>query len=354
MRVFSPRVDNRVKVIARIVALLLPVLLVLPLLTQNASAKTTTYVIKDGDQTIVHTTSETNPVSVLKEAGFTLDANDLYTTAPGDDVSEITVQRSQTITIHYCGETIETATYGETLETLLNRLGLVATYGTNTVSLPLSTQTYDGMEVTVTNTQQMEQTYTQEVPYETVYCYDPSLPEGEQILKVPGKNGQKQIHASVVYENSKELTRTVLKETVLTEVVNEIIIVGTGEMMDPDTSAFAIGDGVIITPEGEILTYSKYDTSFKTTAYTHTDEGCDMTTATGTTVRIGTVAVDPTVIPYGTRMFILSNDGQYVYGIATAEDCGGGVKGKHIDLYFPTDAACWTYGVRTATVYFLD
>ena len=71
------------------------------------------------------------------------------------------------------------------------------------------------------------------------------------------------------------------------------------------------------------------------------------------TVRLGTVAVDPTVIPYGTRMFIVSNDGAYIYGIATAEDCGGGVKGNHIDLYFPTVDECWEYGVRSATVYFL-
>lgn len=354
MLVFNPIAQNRVKVVARIVALLLPVLLLLPLLSQTVFAQTTTYVIKDGDQTVVHTTSETNPASVLREAGFTLDTDDIYTTAPGDNVSEITVQRSQTITIYYCGEKIQAATYGETLETLLNRLGLVATYGTNTASLPLDTQTFDGMEVTVTNTMQMEQTYSQEIPYKTVYCYDPSLPEGEQVLKVPGKNGQKQIKASVVYENNKEVSRTVLEEKALVEVVDEIIVIGTGEMMDPGANTFAIGDGVIITPEGEILTYSHVDTTFKTTAYTHTDEGCDMTTATGTTVRIGTVAVDPTIIPYGTRMFILSNDGQYIYGIATAEDCGGGVKGKHIDLYFPTDAACWTYGVRTATVYFLD
>lgn len=354
MLVFNPIVQNRVKVVARIVALMLPVLLLLPLLSQTVFAQTTTYVIKDGAQTVVHTTSETNPASVLKEAGFTLDADDIYTTAPGQDVSEITVQRSQTITINYCGEEIQTATYGETLETLLNRLGLVAAYGTNTVSLPLSTQTYDGMEVTVTNTMQMEQTYSQEVPYETVYCYDPSLPEGEQVLKVSGKSGQMLTTASVVYENNKEISRTVLKETVVEEVVDEIIIVGTGEMMNPEMNAFAIGDGVIVTPEGEVLTYSHVDSGFKTTAYTHTDEGCDMITATGTTVRIGTVAVDPKIIPYGTRMFIVSNDGQYVYGLATAEDCGGGVKGKHIDLYFPTDPACWTYGVRTASVYFLD
>ena len=77
-------------------------------------------------------------------------------------------------------------------------------------------------------------------------------------------------------------------------------------------------------------------------------------TATGTTVRVGTVAVDPTVIPYGTRMFIVTNDGTYIYGIGTAEDCGGAIVGNELDLYFDTDAECWEFGVKGCTVYFLD
>lgn len=353
MRLYHPIVQNRTKWIVRIVALLLPLVCLLPLLSQTAFAQTTTYVIKDGGQTIVHKSRTTDPADVLEEAGFDLDADDLYTTAPGTDGEEITVQRNQTITIDYCGEIMEVSTYGETLESLLNRLGLVATYGTNTVSLPLSTATYDGMQVTVTNTMRKQQIYTQEIPFETTYCYDATLPAGEEKIMVAGVMGQTQIAASVVYENSVEKSREILSETVVEAPVEQIVVVGTGEQIDSSVSGPAIGNGVIITADGEILRYSHSDT-FKTTAYTHTDEGCDMTTATGTTVRVGTVAVDPTVVPYGTRMFIVSNDGEYVYGISTAEDCGGGVKGKHIDLYFPTDPECWTYGVRSATVYFLD
>ena len=74
---------------------------------------------------------------------------------------------------------------------------------------------------------------------------------------------------------------------------------------------------------------------------------------TGTTVRIGTVAVDPRVIPYGTRMFIVSNDGCYVYGLSVAEDCGGAIKGKRLDLYMPTLSEAFDYGRRPVTVYFL-
>ena len=79
----------------------------------------------------------------------------------------------------------------------------------------------------------------------------------------------------------------------------------------------------------------------------------DSGTATGTKVRWGTVAVDPSRIPYGTRMFIIANDGSYVYGIATAEDCGGDIKGDRMDLYMPTYEQCMEFGRRVCTVYFL-
>ena len=68
---------------------------------------------------------------------------------------------------------------------------------------------------------------------------------------------------------------------------------------------------------------------------------------------MGTVAVDPSLIPYGTRMFIVSNDGLYVYGIGTAEDCGGAIRGKRVDLYYPTLSECYAFGRRDCTIYFL-
>jgi len=320
-------------------------------LSQTAKAENT-FVITDGDAVKVHTTTTTDPAQVLAEAGFSLAEDDYYTTAESDGVSEINVQRSQQIMIMNCGSRVEAASYGETLGQLLERYGIPTT-GNYVVSLPLDTQTYDGMKVEVDCIITMEQTFTEELAYKTSYCYDPTKPEGTQVVMVEGQNGQVRKRADVTYVNSAETERSVLEETVLQSAVNKVVLVGTGTEETITTNAPAIGDGVIVTADGQVLTYSHSD-QFKTTAYTHTDAGCNMTTATGTTVRWGTVAVDPKVIPYGTRMFIVSNDGQYIYGIATAEDCGGGVKGKHIDLYFPTDPECWAYGVRAATVYFLD
>jgi len=79
-----------------------------------------------------------------------------------------------------------------------------------------------------------------------------------------------------------------------------------------------------------------------------------MYTSTQTRVRVGTVAVDPRVIPYGTRMFIVTNDGEYIYGVCTAEDCGSWIKRKRVDLYYPTMREVNKFGVREATIYFLN
>ena len=53
-------------------------------------------------------------------------------------------------------------------------------------------------------------------------------------------------------------------------------------------------------------------------------------------------------------MAIVSDDGAYIYGYATAEDCGGGIRGNMIDLYFNTVAECYEFGRRSCTVYILD
>ena len=199
------------------------------------------------------------------------------------------------------------------------------------------------------------ETYTAAIPHTITYCNDATIPAGIQEVLTLGADGELLCTADVLYVNGEEVERAVLSETVTRAPVAEVIAVGTGaeaEASDPDEMP-VIADGYITLPTGEVLTYSDTAT-IRATAYTHTDAGCDMTTYTGTTVHKGTVAVDPRYIPYGTRMFIVSNDGAYVYGIAVAEDCGGDIKGDRMDLYFPTFNECIQFGRRVCTIYFLD
>ena len=350
MQLFPPLVLKKRSLVIRTMAVLVAVTCMFTVLAQTVFAQNT-YVINDGDQTVVHTTYASNPARVLSEAGFALDEDDFYTTAATEGGAEITVQRALKVTVNNCGESVEVNSYGETLIELLNRIG-VPTGGEYSVSAELKTPVYDGMQVEVTRTVHNTETYVVEVPYEHSTYEDPTLPAGEEKLIVEGVNGQTQYTAKVVYANAQEQSRTIVEETVLEAAVNQVVAIGTGKNVGGKNTQPIIGNGVIVLPTGEVLTYTSTD-QYEATAYTHTDAGCNMTTATGTTVRVGTVAVDPTVIPYGTRMFIVCNDGSYIYGLGTAEDCGGAIKGKRLDLYFPTDPECWAFGRRACTVYFL-
>lgn len=338
----------------RMAALAIPLICTLLLLSQTAFAQNT-YVITDGSRVLIHTTSATDPKAILGEAGLELDKDDTYTTQEGNGVSEITVRRSHEVTIDHCGEILEVTAFGdETVEQLLSRLN-ISLDGNTTVSMALDTNTFDGMALTISQTVRCEETYTTTIAHEVKRYYDPTLPDGAEKVLTEGQDGQMLCTANVVYVNGEEVSRTVTSQTVSAQPVAEVIAVGIGtEDLKPEAIAgqTIIGDGYIITATGEVLTYRK-TLNMKATAYTHTDEGCDMITATGTTVRIGTVAIDPKVVAYGTRLFVVTNDGQYIYGIATAEDCGGGIKGNRIDLYFPTPAECFQFGVRQATIYVL-
>ena len=179
------------------------------------------------------------------------------------------------------------------------------------------------------------------------------MPEGTQEVLISGKDGELLCTAEVTYINGQEVNRKLISQRQTIAPITEIIGQGTAKPANEEASQMPIiEDGYIIMPSGEILTY--YKTDYVTaTGYTHTDAGCDMITSTGTTVHYGTAAVDPRFIPYGTRMLIVSHDGERYYGIATAEDCGGAIKRDKMDLYFPTYQECIEFGRRRCTIYFL-
>jgi 3D (Asp-Asp-Asp) domain-containing protein len=84
----------------------------------------------------------------------------------------------------------------------------------------------------------------------------------------------------------------------------------------------------------------------KTTAYATGNKGVGTRTATGTGVRWGTVSVDPSVIPFGSQLLIDGFDGT----VFTAEDRGSGIKGAHVDIFFPEPAVAGKYGTQQRKV----
>jgi len=331
----------------RLTSLSMAVLCILLLLSPSAFAKT--YVITDGGRTFTYTTFATDPADVLDEAGMDLDEYDTYSTPDG---ISITIRRAPEVRLSYRGQEFHVASDRETVGQLLARLGLDVT-DHDTLSHPLDCPVTDGMALRVDSCLTRVETYTSTIPHETTFCADASLPQGTEEVLIRGQDGELLCTAEVTYINGQETSRALIRQTQTIAPITEIIAQGTAEPVTEEPSDMPIiEDGYIIMPSGEILTY--YKTDYVTaTGYTHTDAGCDMITSTGTTVHYGTVAVDPRFIPYGTRMLIVSHDGERYYGIATAEDCGGAIKRDRMDLYFPTYQECIEFGRRRCTIYFL-
>lgn len=353
------------------------------LLSQTVFAQTS-YIITDGDRVTVHRSYSSDPYEVLTEAGIELEEEDTYETGYADGMNQITVRRMQMVTVINRGAQSVIGTYGETTGSLLARMGITPGTG-DTLSCSSETQTYDGMTIELVHTETRIEEEDTVVPYPVNYYEDPDLEPGAEIVLVAGQNGLTHVKSEVTYRNGKEVSRTVVQETVQTKPVTQLVIRGVDRTImeqpaDPEpaeqaapaaSSGTASGssssgssssggsryDGsaetsgnVIMTSSGESYTYVDVMTC-SATAYTC--EGYVGHTYSGTLARVGAIAVDPTVIPLGTKMYVVSNDGQYVYGYCVAEDIGGGIKGNKIDLYFDTYAECWDFGVRMCTVYIL-
>ncbi len=353
------------------------------LLSQTVFAQTS-YIITDGDRVTVHRSYSSDPYEVLTEAGIELEEEDTYETGYADGMNQITVRRMQMVTVINRGAQSVIGTYGETVGSLLTRMGITPGTG-DTLSCSSETQTYDGLTIELVHTETRIEEADTVVPYPVNYYEDPELEPEEGIVLVAGQNGLTHVKSEVTYRNGKEVSRVVVQETVKTKPVTQLVIRGVDRTImeqpaDPEpaeqaapaaSSGTASGssssgssssggsryDGsaetsgnVIMTSSGESYTYVDVMTC-SATAYTC--EGYVGHTYSGTLARVGAIAVDPTVIPLGTKMYVVSNDGQYVYGYCVAEDIGGGIKGNKIDLYFDTYAECWDFGVRMCTVYIL-
>lgn len=255
------------------------------------------------------------------------------------------VERATVITLSVGGdEPARVYTHVDTVGDLLVERGVGLSEG-DSVTPALSTPLRNDLAVSVTVVRAITEFEDTPIPFSTIYRDDPSLPEGEHRLAQEGEDGFVRREYSVVYENGEEVRRELLSEMVV-EPTHRIVAQGTAVVATPAPAPVATpaptpvatpAAAPVAAPDGE--PQCGRTMNVWATWYTAASAGGVGITATGTTVRKGTVAVDPSVIPLGTRMYIPG------YGYGTAEDTGGAVIGNIIDLgYGPNDVQDWRSG----------
>lgn len=303
--------------------------------------------VTDGGASYYLTTHGEPAEAVLEGLGLTPGTEDRVLEREAGGVRRITLVRRQTVTLVLPDGERQLRTWPTTVGALLREEGIDRTGLRLCCDAALAT--FDGMRAVLVAVQQRTERRCADEPAPTLRLESPALVAGQTALLCPGQDGRVLLTERVTLENGREVGRELLSCERLAAPRTRIELYGVerGIVSRPTD---APDGGVVETASGALLRYSRV-LQCEATAYSC--EGRVGTTATGTRARVGEIAVDPRYIPYGTRVYIVSNDGQYVYGPAVAEDCGG-FRGWRIDLYFDTEDECWQFGRRQCTVYVID
>lgn len=294
------------------------------------------------------------------------DSINLHPDSPLEDNAEIIVRRGVPITVSSDGSVYLLSVTEPTVGEALTEAGILLSEN-DLLSVDQDATIAPDMHIVVTNRNETTETHTITVPRETVYKDDSTLKKGSTKTVDEGQDGIIEITEQIVYTDGEETERTELSRVTIREAKPEIISRGTAVSTPAPTSTAApaaksaTADKVkkTATPKKEAAedtggaingrSYKK-KLQMTSTAYSaFTSGGGYGTTATGVPSKYGVVAVDPRVIPLGTKLYVEG------YGTAIAADTGGAIKGNKIDLCFEqSEKALRAYGVKKVNVYILD
>ncbi len=261
------------------------------------------------------------------------------------DEVDITVQAENTFSFTYMGVTEEVNSYCLTVGDFLVEKEIELKEGVMITPSP-DTIISDDINVIVEYVENKEVSETHQVSYATTREPNGSLNIGETKTKTEGVNGEKEVVYSEKYLNGVLVERNVVSETITVQPVNKVIYYGTKVEQTTIPSEDA---KTFIDHNGNEVAYASTIVG-ECTAYTATGNN----TSLGQVPQVGIVAVNPDVIPYGTKMYITSNS--VVYGYAVAGDTGGALLSNRVlvDLFYNTEEECVNFGRRDMTVYILE
>ncbi len=327
-------------------------------------------VVRTAEAVSVTADGETTPVVVhwgdsvataVKEAdsktGAKLGENDTVSPALTAIVRKdmsISVNRGYTVNLTVDGKTSAVEVQKDSSEKMLSVGEALSQAGVklgeeDIVTPAKDTAVTDGLAIAVQRVQYHDVTTTEPVAYQTKTIKDSKSPSGTKTVTTKGQNGVRTLVTREKTVDGKTVSTEVISNSVTTQPVDEVVSVGTRSTA---VSAYASisSNGTVIDQNGKQISYRKVYTG-RCTSYCY-----GKWTASGLPARRGTVAVNPNIIPYGTRLYICSPDGKLVYGYAVAADTGTAAMDGRIvaDLYYSTLKECIQFGARTMNVYVLS
>ena len=304
----------------------------------------------------------------LEENEILIKENDVINKKVDDEISDndvLIIRKGRLVELSADGKTEAFIVTKPTVGEALAELGIELSEA-DKVNPGINEPVTDNMSVVVDRYVTEYTVETEANKFDTKRVYDSSLEKGKTKVIESGKNGKKEVKYSLLKKNGEVISKEVVSETVVENAKTKVIRVGTKKQASKATSSVSTASAAeaensttAVSGQNTIhgYSYSKKLTVTATAYDTSPEEnGGYSKTAMGLTPGFGIVAVDPKVIPLGTKLYIESPDGgkSWTYGYCIAGDTGGAIKGNRVDLCYNTRRECIKFGRRSATVYILN
>lgn len=284
----------------------------------------------------------------LKSLGIEIGENDIVSlplsTPLSKDLNISVVQRVRVILCANGEEKEILMPKSYTVQDVLNHMRV--NLGENdTVSEDVSNKIYDGMKIEVGNIKFEEIVKTEAIEREVVVNTSSSMNEGETKVLEEGKNGQHELKVRQKIQNGEVVDEEILSDTIISEPVAKVMVKGTRKVVSAPAAepAKPVSSNSSERKEVSKVIYGS------ATAYT---ASAGARTSTGARPVEGiTVAVNPKLIPYGSRILVESTDGSFRKEL-TAQDTGGALrKGSAVvDIFMNSNSSCKQFGRKNVKV----
>ena len=249
----------------------------------------------------------------------------------------INIKRAVNVNITVDGKIISLLSSEDNISSLFKTEGI--SLGTNDKVKPsLNTSLSQGMNIQIVRVTTKVIAETKPIDFKTVVKYDSSIPNTQRKTVQDGSKGETTIQNDVTYEDGKEVSRKAINQSVTKNPSDKIVVAGTYPLMP-------------VSRGGDPVPYAKTINMRATAYYATSGIGKTYTASGRKAVRdpdgYSTIAVDPSVIPLGTKLFVEG------YGFAIAAETGTGVTGNHIDVFFDTYSEACNWAVKYVNVYIL-
>lgn len=286
-------------------------------------------------------TSCNTVAEVLRQAEIELETSDYINCELTDCVTEvgtIEILRPVTFTVELEGEEMVLTTFSQTVSEALRENGIELTAQDFLTGATLDAQVKDGLSFQVVRVDSSYELKEESVPFTVEQIPTDKMYKGESKVIREGVPGKRVLTYQLCWEDGVLVSRELYSDEIEVAPVTQQVLYGTRDVFQNS--------------RGEDITFSKV-LSVKATAYT----ACEVwghSTASGMYAQIGVIAVDPKVIPMGTKVYIAGVGKVPDYGYAIAGDTGGLIKGNKIDLYLNDEASCDKWGIKDVEVYILE